>query len=119
MTKNAKIFVFSAVALVILIIAGAEIKDHLDHKRLMAEGTRTEANVLELYEQKSRRRRSTSTSTSYYVKVGLLEKDAAASAAEPLDIHITRSLYDKIQVGQRIQVIYMPGEPHLAEVLDE
>lgn len=117
MTKNAKIFVFSAVALVILIIAGAEIKDHLDHKRLMAEGTRTEANVLELYEQKSRRRRS--TSTSYYVKVGLLEKDAAASAAEPLDIHITRSLYDKIQVGQRIQVIYMPGEPHLAEVLDE
>ena len=117
MTKNAKIFVFSAVALVILIIAGAEIKDHLDHKRLMAEGTRTEANVLERYEQKSRRRRS--TSTSYYVKVGLLEKDAAASPAEPLDIRITRSLYDKIQVGQRINVIYMPGEPHLAEVLDE
>jgi hypothetical protein len=64
MTKNAKIFVFSAVALVILIIAAAEIKDYLDHKRLMAEGTRAEASVLELYEHKSRRRRSTSTSTS-------------------------------------------------------
>jgi hypothetical protein len=117
MTKNAKIFVFSAVALVILIIAAAEIKDYLDHKRLMAEGTRAEASVLELYEHKSRRRRS--TSTSYYAKVGLLEKDTAAGAAAPLDIHITRSLYDKFQVGQRIKVIYMPGEPHLAEVLEE
>ncbi|MBL9130101.1 MAG: hypothetical protein JNG86_02810, partial [Verrucomicrobiaceae bacterium] len=78
LSKPLRILIYSLAALIVLFVAGVMVKSYLDHKRLMAEGTRGEGNVLELFEQKSTRRRS--TSSTYYAKVGLFTKDKAAAA---------------------------------------
>ena len=140
--KKIRTILYTFSAIVLLTLAGIFIKVRLDRQKILKEGIRTEAIVLELSKE---RRRKTS---NYSMKVALMAKSKPTVAMpeapkdkpdsfdskmdrligniaanrdlgsyETVQISISASTYDKLKVGDHVRVAYLKSDPQGAIML--
>ncbi len=134
--KKIRYSLYTFCAIVLLTIAGIIVKVRLDRQKILKEGIRTDATVLELSSERRRKK------TEYNMKVALFAKTKPTVAMpvtppgqpesfdakmdklignvaanrdlgtyETLTMTISGSTFDRVKVGDRVRVAYLKENP--------